>query len=119
MDTNEVDPFTFWKKMTLKKVFHFVMEIKSYLQVFKLLDRANKLASKNWTMGYDHKNPFTIGLYKDLKVNESSDCSICLNEFSDHSHIVNTSCKHSFCNECFRKLLVHSNKCPNCRKEIN
>ena len=42
--------------------------------------------------------------------------------FTSDKIIVNTLCKHSFCNECFQKVLEHSgnecSKCPNCRKVI-
>jgi len=114
-------PFTFWKNTTINKKFYLVMGNMETLrndQVQKLLSRADKLISKNWKMYYTDKNPFTLGFYKMIQLKNNTQCSICLNEFDDSSLIVNTRCKHSFCKECYQKVLEHSNSCPNCRGSL-
>jgi len=121
IDTNDSDAFTFWKTMTMKRKFYIVMDNLNSLnndQVQKLLVRANKLVDKKWKMYYTENNPFTLGLYQMIKLKNQTQCSVCLNEFEADSLIVNTRCKHSFCNDCFQKVLRHSNKCPNCRGVI-
>ena len=63
--------------------------------------------------------PFTTGIYRNIKLNYRNECSICLMEFEEDTLITNTRCKHSFCNECFSKLLKMIGdehiKCPMCR----
>jgi hypothetical protein len=118
---NDCDPFTFWKSRTIEKKFYMVMENMEFLnadQIQKLLNRANKLIDKNWKMCYNKANPFTLGFYNIIKYKNQTQCSICLDDFETSTLIVNTSCKHSFCKDCFQKVLCYSNKCPNCRKVI-
>jgi hypothetical protein len=123
IDTNETDPFTFVKNMTLEKKFIFVMETfddetHSNDVVQKLLSRANKLIEKNWEMYYSEKCPFNLGTYDMIKIKDKTQCSVCISDFENESLIVNTCCKHSFCKGCFEKNLQHSGSCPNCRHTI-
>jgi len=122
-----IDPFTFWRNITLQKKFYPVMggfDSLTLTQLRKLHSRATKLVENDWKMYFTEYTPFTVGIYKTIKIKGINDCSICLNDFNNDSIIVNTICKHSFCNDCFQKVLDFSDhcietKCPNCRKSFH
>ena len=122
IDTHEIDTFTFLKNMTLKKKFIFVMgtleETPSNDIVQKLIFRANKLIEKNWKMYYSKDCSFNLGSYSSISILDKTQCSVCISDFENDSLIVNTLCNHSFCKDCFVKVLRHSGCCPNCRHVI-
>lgn len=121
IDIGEANPFLYWHQMTQEKKFFIVMLSPDKLQASqlkKLLYRAESLVDKNWDLKYTKNDAITLGIYQTIKLENKTQCSICLDEFSEESKIINTSCKHSFCYECFQKMLGHTHKCPNCRTEI-
>ena len=122
-----IDPFTFLKKMTLCRKFYPVvgdMDILDSCQLFKYHARGTKLVKNGWQMMYIPESPFTIGLYRNIKIRNRTDCSLCLNTFTNKTIIVNTSSKHSFCGLCFKALLLITDfvaipSCPNCRHPLS
>ena len=122
--TGQIDDFTYWKNATINKKFYIVLNkiLITGPKGIKLHSRASKLVNNGWKMYNTLGAPFNIGLFKNIKIKDRSECSVCLTDFTSDKIIVNTLCKHSFCNECFQKVLEHSgnecSKCPNCRKVI-
>ena len=118
-----VDPFTFWKNMTISRKFYPVLgniDVLNNSQLFKLRSRSTKFVKNGWKMMYIPESPFTIGLYRNIKLKDRSECSVCLTNFKNKSIIANTSCKHSFCNDCIQSVMLHTRVdsvpcCPNCR----
>jgi hypothetical protein len=118
-----VDPFTFWKNMTISRKFYPVLgniDVLNSCQLFKLHIRSTKLVKNGWKMMYRSESPFTVGLYKNIKIKNRTDCSICLTSFTKKMIIANTCCKHSFCNDCLKSVLINTRieaipNCPNCR----
>jgi hypothetical protein len=122
-----LDPFTFLKKMTVCRKFYPVVgdiDILESCQLFKYHARGTKLVKNGWKMMYIPESPFTIGLYRNIKLKDRTDCSLCLNTFTKKTIIVNTICKHSFCGVCFKALLLNTDfvaipSCPNCRHPLS
>jgi len=121
IDIGYANPFLYWSEMTQKRKFYTVIDSLNKLQGYqlkKLLYRAYALIHKGWDMKYTKNETITLGVYQTIKLENKTQCSICLDEFSENSKVINTSCKHSFCYECFQKMLGHTHKCPNCRTSI-
>lgn len=53
-----------------------------------------------------------------IKNEEIEDCVVCFSPIKSDNLAI-TSCGHVFCSECICKSIEFSNKCPNCRNEIN
>ena len=112
---NNIDPFTFYKNITIDKRFYIVTNnFHKSTQALRLHKRATKLINNGWKMYYHTRSPFYIGTYKNIKLVHRTVCPICLDDFSDITLITNTKCKHSFCNGCLVLLLQNSQKCPEC-----
>jgi len=62
---------------------------------------------------------FTLSLFENIDplvpVSEDELCSICLGSFTN---LVVTECGHFYCKECINSCLIHSKKCPLCRKDL-
>ena len=58
--------------------------------------------------------------YKLIKVDEVSECSICLNTFEDEDLITPLSCdiRHYFHHACIKEWMVKKNECPLCKDPI-
>ena len=58
--------------------------------------------------------------YKLIKVDEVSECSICLNNFEDEDLITPLSCdiRHYFHHACIKEWMVKKNECPLCKDPI-
>lgn len=48
---------------------------------------------------------------------DECECPICYDKLNNYNTI-RTGCNHSFCKECFLKLITHSDKCPYCRTQL-
>lgn len=46
------------------------------------------------------------------------ECSICLQNITDHETVV-TKCGHLFCRNCIRPLIAECKKCPMCNANAN
>jgi hypothetical protein len=118
-----IDPFTFWKNMTISRKFYPVLgniDNLNEAQLIKFHIRSTKLVKNGWKMMYLNKSPFTIGIYKNIKIKNRTECSVCISLFKKNDIITNTICKHSFCNECFYNIFLYTKNgcipsCPNCR----
>lgn len=53
-----------------------------------------------------------------LKKTNSSDCSVCKDEFDLESQLVKLPCNHYFHGECLKPWLQQRNSCPTCRYEL-
>jgi hypothetical protein len=117
---NGDDAFTLYRNLTLKKIFFIVTKnTKKTGQQLRLYKRASSLINDNWKMYSHSKSPFCIGTYKNIKLNDRTTCSICLEDFTDSKLICNTRCKHSFCSACYYNLLLQKVKlCPCCRSDL-
>ncbi|KAI5176036.1 hypothetical protein PAEPH01_2226 [Pancytospora epiphaga] len=46
-------------------------------------------------------------------------CPVCLDEFVEEQEIRILSCRHGFHKECIDAWLIHTLKCPICRKSVS
>jgi len=65
-------------------------------------------------MGYDQN--FCV---ENERITSELICSICTDIFKDAVVILKRSCNHTFCNTCISNSMVHDNRCPECRSDIN
>ena len=56
-------------------------------------------------------------VYNALTDVDECECPICYDKLNNYNTI-RTKCNHSFCKECFSKLITHSDKCPYCRTQM-
>ncbi len=57
--------------------------------------------------------------FKELNLNESKECLICIDYFNDDDEVLKIECNHLFHKNCIKGWLCEeSNKCPICRIEI-
>ncbi len=59
--------------------------------------------------------------YRDCSANQqcSTECSICIDTFSQTSDVIQLECNHVFHDECIKQWLKTSKTCPVCRKSVN
>jgi E3 ubiquitin-protein ligase RNF115/126 len=53
-----------------------------------------------------------------LKRKNSSDCSVCKDEFDLDSKLIKLPCDHYFHKDCIKPWLEQRNSCPTCRFEL-
>ena len=122
-----VDPFTFWKNMTISRKFYPVLgniDNLNSAKIFRLHHRSTKFVRNGWKMMYCEHSPFTIGYYRNIKLKNRPECAVCISSFKKNTIITNTICKHSFCSDCFQSVLLHTNidiipSCPTCRCKLS
>jgi len=54
----------------------------------------------------------------DIEVNETSECSICLDELVVGQPALRIPCGHLYHEDCVKDWLIKSNECPSCRYEL-
>jgi hypothetical protein len=58
--------------------------------------------------------------FKNTDICKSTQCNICLDEYTDDSDLMVLNCDHYFHDNCIKHWLTQdSNKCPLCRKEVS
>lgn len=58
--------------------------------------------------------------FKELNLNESKECLICIENFNEDDDIIKIPCNHIFHKNCIKSWVCEeSNKCPICRIEID
>jgi len=82
-----------------KKIYNFTKPIRPSKFVYNQLTKQQKI------------------LYNALMDVDDCDCPICYNKL-DNYNTIRTECNHSFCKECFSKMLTYSDNCPYCRSQI-
>jgi len=112
------DVFTFYRNMTLSKRFYITTDYCITAKQISIIHlHAEELISKGWKMHNHSESTFYMGIYKDVMIEHRETCPICLEDFNKTSLIVNTKCKHSYCNDCFKNSLTmirNFNNCPEC-----
>lgn len=56
--------------------------------------------------------------YGDLSQKNNTECSICLIEYENEDHVIETKCDHVFHMDCLTEWLTRKMECPLCRSEI-
>lgn len=117
-----VDPFTYFRKMTIERKFILVSENVQYKkQILKVHARALKLIKAGWKMHRHITSQFVVGTFKQIGIPDRETCPVCIEDFIGSDFITITKCGHAFCNTCFTNHIKHDSdnkicpKCPVCR----
>ena len=86
--------------------------------ISRIRNTCNKNKIKSIELGSKNNNDTNVLNSITNDINDNEICPICMEDITEDNLAV-TMCGHIFCYECINIVVERSNKCPNCRNDIN